>query len=80
VTGTGESLALLRERFRYTTIYMGVPLFAVFHGDLIQDTARVGRAAAGRRAGTGAPEVTTRFFLTHLDTLRAREESDCRGR
>ena len=75
--GRGEALGLLRERFRFTAVMLGSPLFAVFRGHLVRDTSRA--VGAGETAALNQPKVATRFFLTRLDTLRARLVGDCGG-
>ncbi len=77
VVGTGEAVYLLRERYRFTAVVMGRPLFGVFRGALIKDSSGA-RSRGGAGAAAPPSTVTTRFFLVHPDTLRAPLGSDCR--
>ena len=72
-----EAIALLRERFRWTTPFIGRPLFAVFRGYLEPDTGI--RAPRPDPNSHAAPSKTVpmRFVLTKLDSLRPREPGDC---
>ncbi len=76
VVGTPEAVYLLRERFRFTAVLMGRPLFGVFQGALMKDAPGL-RGKSGDT--TAASQAPTRFFLVHLDTLRAPLGSDCRA-
>jgi hypothetical protein len=70
VTGRAEALLLLRERFRFTAATMGRPLFAVFNGHLVSDSA-------SRASASTTPGMDRRFFLRRVDTLRASTSADC---
>jgi hypothetical protein len=74
--GSWEALNALRERYRFSAIYAGRPMFAAVQGHFVEDTLR-----ATSPVGSAAPSlrVVRRFHVAKFDTLRARAEGDCRG-
>ena len=76
VVGRGEPLGQLRERYRFTMIYLGRPVFTAMRGDFVVDTMRTPATMPG---DTATMRIVRRFFVTKLDTLRTRSEGDCRG-
>jgi hypothetical protein len=75
VIGRGDALSRIRQHYRFTTVYIGRPLYAVLQGYFRDDTLQRPAAADTSRS----PEVVRRFFVARLDTLRVRSERDCRG-
>ncbi len=77
----GEARGMLRERFWYTAKYMGLPMYAVFHGFFFDDSIKA--PASDKPASTvstvAKPTVVKRFMLTRVDSLRAYISStDCK--
>jgi hypothetical protein len=76
VVGYWVTLNKLREQYRYTTVYLGRPLFAAVQGYFVDDTVRESRSGA---ASNLPPRIVKRFYVSRLDTMRVRSEGDCRG-
>jgi hypothetical protein len=78
----GEARSLLRERFYWTARFIGLPMYAVFHGFFFDDSLKAPAGDKAASAGSSAPKLTVvkRFMLTRVDSLRTYESStDCRG-
>ena len=78
----GEARSLLRERFYWTARYIGLPMYAVFHGFFFDDSLKTpaGDKAASATSSAPKPTVVKRFMLTKVDSLRTYESAtDCRG-
>ncbi len=73
VFGSFEGRALLAERFRFNSVWQGLPMYGVFTGAVVTDTPRV----------KGAPDSTakpvTRFYIIGVDSLRTWQDGDCGG-
>jgi hypothetical protein len=79
----GEARSLLRERFYWTARYIGLPMYAVFHGFFFDDSLKAPASDKPASAGSSVakPAVVKRFMLTRVDSLRAyMGATDCRGK
>lgn len=74
----GEALMLLRDRWRWHATAVKRPLYAVFQGIVVRDTARaVGDTGRGAGVGTAASRGPTHFLLVRMDSLRTWRNGDC---
>jgi hypothetical protein len=75
VRGRPDALSRLRDRYRWNAVEMNRPLFAVFRGAIVSDTAGAGDPAAGDTTAPAA--MVQRFLLVWPESLRAWREGDC---
>lgn len=73
VTGTGEGRAVLAERFRFSAVWQGLPMYGVFNGAVVTDTPRV------KGVPDSLAKPVTRFFIIGVDSLRTWQDGDCGG-
>ena len=75
VIGTAAARTMLKDSFRWNSVWQGRKMFGVFQGAIVTDTPRTG----GGKADTAPPVPRTRFFITGLESLRTWQSSDCGG-
>jgi hypothetical protein len=72
VRGTPTGQAQLRERYRFAAPWQGAKMFSVFLGAIATDTVKASDDST-------RTEITTRFLITGVDSMRAWRSTDCSG-
>ena len=73
IFGSPQAQSMLKERFRWNTVWEGARMFGFLQGAIVTDTPKT-------TAGDSIhPGPRTRFFLVSVDSLRTWRTGDCGG-